>query len=123
MKKLIVFIVLVMSLSFACFAEEPLDPCSTLVIELAKQYMAEDLGEEKAALFTHSTIAYHQGSENWSVIFFAPNDGRMPEAVSVMSIISYTVEPNGHVEFGEVLIGDWAGGATLTSKTLLNTKK
>lgn len=107
MKRLILFIALLVSLSFPCFAEEALDPCSKLVTELAKQYMAEDLGADKAALFTHSTAEYNSGTERWGVIFFAPNDGRMPKEVTLMSVIVYTVDLNGQVEFGEVLLADW----------------
>ena len=90
-------------LSIPCFAEEESDPCSMLVTELAKQYMTEDIGAEKATLFTESTVVYHQGSKNWSVLFFAPNDGSAPAEFRVMSNISYTVDWDGQVEFGEIM--------------------
>ena len=103
MKKLIICLTLLMSLSFPCFAEEALDPCNKLVTELAKRYMAEDLGADKAALFTHSTAKYHSNTENWIVLFFAPNDGSAPAEFRVMSSISYIVDESGHVEFGEIM--------------------
>ena len=103
MKRLIVFVALLMSLSFPCFAEEELDPCNKLVTELAKRYMAEDLGEDKAALFTDSTADYNPESGHWVVLFFAPNDGSAPEEFKVMSNISYYVDQNGQVEFGNIL--------------------
>jgi len=95
MRKLIVFIVLVMTLSFACFAEEAPDPCKRLVIELARQQLVEDYGTEIAALYNNATANYHEEFEEWFVLFIPTVEENGQIKPLVNAILSYHVNLDG----------------------------
>ena len=97
MKKLIVFVALLMSLSFACFAEETPDPCSTLVIELAKQHLVEEFGIEEVIFYNNATAYYQEEFEEWGVLFIPTVEENGQLKVLVDSILSYRVRLDGSV--------------------------